>query len=234
MNLDFSKLEHVHVRARGRKTIARCPACAKTGNDRRGEHLVINEDGRFGCILYPGNSPEAKAHRKQIFASCGDRSIKPLIVRQPPFLGRAGRLGRQNPTSVRTAKTKILDLLEQRFAVSRRNSCGKSASLPSYASSKTPKPALLTLKEIQEVFPNARVIEVVKNGERRPVKKCIICGVEYVGRVESEYCRNECASAGHRNYSNPSKDRIKFLRQQCRATWLRASERVAPEGVNNQ
>src|SRR4030095_5455907 len=78
MSLDISKLEH--VRGRGKKTIARCPACAEAGEDRKGEHLLINEDGSFGCIIHPGNSPEAKAHRKQIFALCGDREIRPLKV----------------------------------------------------------------------------------------------------------------------------------------------------------
>ena len=228
MNLDISKLEHVHVRARGQKTIARCPACAETGNDRRGEHLVINEDGRFGCVLYPGKSPDAKAHRKQIFALCGDFNIKPLIVRQPPFLGRLGRLGRQKPHTQRVGKTKILEFLEQRFSVSLRNRYRKLASLPSCASSKGSKPTLLALEEIQEVFPNAQIIEVIKGGKRRPVKKCVVCGVEYVGWPASEYCGNRCASAD-RKHTNPSKERIRYLRQQCRLSWQRRAESAAPE-----
>lgn len=80
MSLDLSKLER--VRHRGRKTVARCPACAESEHDHRGEHLVINEDGKFGCVIYPGNSSEAKAHRKQIFALCGIREIQPLIVKK--------------------------------------------------------------------------------------------------------------------------------------------------------
>ena len=75
MSLDTSKLENVHG-----KVIARCPACAEGGHDQKGEHLVINADGSFGCVLYPGDSADAKAHRKRIFALCGDRTTKPLAV----------------------------------------------------------------------------------------------------------------------------------------------------------
>ena len=89
MSLDISKLEN--VRKRGGKVIARCPACAEAGHDQKGEHLVINADGRFGCVVYPGDSADAKEHRKRIFALCGDREIKPLAV-HPSGLGRLGRL----------------------------------------------------------------------------------------------------------------------------------------------
>jgi hypothetical protein len=99
MSLDASKLER--VRCRGRKTIARCPACTEAGHDRRGEHLVINADGSYGCVLYPGDSADAKEHRKQIFALCGDREIKPLVVRSAEI----GRLRR--PTETHLAATPI-------------------------------------------------------------------------------------------------------------------------------
>ena len=99
MSLDVSKLER--VRCRGRKTIARCPACTEAGHDRRGEHLVINADGSFGCVVYPGDSADAKQHRKRIFALCGDREIKPLVVRSAEI----GRLGR--PTETHFAATPI-------------------------------------------------------------------------------------------------------------------------------
>jgi hypothetical protein len=78
MSLDVSKL--TKVRERKGKTVARCPACALSGGDRKCEHLVINEDGRFGCVVYPGRGPDAKAHRRRIFEICGDREIKPLVV----------------------------------------------------------------------------------------------------------------------------------------------------------
>ncbi len=50
MGLDSSKLEN--IKKRGSITIARCPACAEDGGDNKGEHLFINNEGRFGCVLY--------------------------------------------------------------------------------------------------------------------------------------------------------------------------------------
>jgi hypothetical protein len=89
MSLDISKLEH--VRTRGRKTTARCPACAEAGHDQTQNHLMIGADGHFGCVVYPGDLLDAKEHRKRIFALCGNREIKPLVVRRND-LGRLGRV----------------------------------------------------------------------------------------------------------------------------------------------
>jgi len=111
MSLDISKLEN--VRKRGAKAIARCPACAEVGHDQKGEHLVINADGSFGCVVYPGDSADAKEHRKRIFALCGDRGIKPLAVR-PAGLGRLGRL-RESHSAVTTIKTGLLGRLGRLF-----------------------------------------------------------------------------------------------------------------------
>ena len=90
MSLDVSKLEN--VRTHGGKITARCPACAEAGHDQTRNHLMIGADGRFGCVVYPGASPDAREHRKRIFALCGNREIKPLIVQR----SRLGRLGRAN------------------------------------------------------------------------------------------------------------------------------------------
>src|SRR2546423_1884585 len=92
MSLDISKLGK--VRMRGRKVTAQCPACALSGHDRRGEHLIVDADGRFGCVVYPGSSPDAKAHRKQIFALCGCSEIKPLCLHATGEAEAAGRSGR--------------------------------------------------------------------------------------------------------------------------------------------
>jgi hypothetical protein len=46
---------------------ARCPACAEDGQDRKGEHLRILPDGRFGCCVHPKDGD----HRKKIFALAG-------------------------------------------------------------------------------------------------------------------------------------------------------------------
>ena len=82
MSLSISKLES--AREHSGKVIARCPACAETGHDKKGEHLFICEDRRFGCVIYPGDGPEAKQHRRRIFTLCGDHTIKPLLVHQTP------------------------------------------------------------------------------------------------------------------------------------------------------
>jgi hypothetical protein len=111
MSLDISKLEN--VRKRGGKVIARCPACAEAGYDQKGEHLVINARGPFGCVVYPGDSADAKEHRKRIFALCGDREIKPLAV-HPSGLGRLGRVF-QTHLAVRPVKTGLLGCLGRVF-----------------------------------------------------------------------------------------------------------------------
>ena len=111
MSVDISKLEHVH--AHGGKTTARCPACAEAGRDQSGEHLVINSDGSFGCVVYPGDSTEAKAHRKRIFALSGDRQIKPLHVRRSD-LGRLGRVD-QSHSAGEPLKTGLLGRLGRVF-----------------------------------------------------------------------------------------------------------------------
>lgn len=67
MGLDLTKLEK--IRRRGSNTLARCPACAETGGDRKGEHLFINDHDQFGCVLYPG--ADGQQHRKRIFELAG-------------------------------------------------------------------------------------------------------------------------------------------------------------------
>ena len=115
MSLDISKLEN--VRTHGDKTVARSPACAQTGRDQKGEHLFKYSDGRFGCVVYPGDSPEAKEHRKRIFALCGDRQVKPLIIHRPQEtadLGRRGRVvGSRSPAAA--IKTGLLGRLGRAF-----------------------------------------------------------------------------------------------------------------------
>jgi hypothetical protein len=111
MSLDISKLEN--VRARGGKTIARCPACAEARHDTKGEHLVIYPDGRFACVLYLGDSADAKEHGKRIFALCGERGIKPLAV-CPAGLGRLGRVN-QSQSAGQPLKTGLLGCLGRVF-----------------------------------------------------------------------------------------------------------------------
>jgi hypothetical protein len=111
MSLNISKLKNVRVR--GGKTIARCPACAEAGHDQKGEHLVINADDSFGCVVYPGDS----GHRKRIFALCGDRQVKPLIIHGPQETAGVGRLERvnQSQSAGQPLKTGLLGRLGRVF-----------------------------------------------------------------------------------------------------------------------
>jgi hypothetical protein len=69
MSLDMSRLEN--VKNKGNQTVARCPACAELGQDKKGNHLIINPDGRFACVRYPGES--GREHRQIIFRLVGIR-----------------------------------------------------------------------------------------------------------------------------------------------------------------
>ncbi|HLF18989.1 MAG TPA: hypothetical protein VI749_08920 [Candidatus Omnitrophota bacterium] len=73
MGIDLSKLEN--VKQHGTKVIARCPACAEAGNDRKGEHLFIEQSGRFGCVVFPGN--DGHKHRQRIFELAGIKTGVP-------------------------------------------------------------------------------------------------------------------------------------------------------------
>jgi len=77
MSLDFSKLEC--VKALADRTIAACPACREQGHDKKGDHLVIWPDGKFGCV----SNPDDSAHRSRIFALAGAKDEKPSPARTP-------------------------------------------------------------------------------------------------------------------------------------------------------
>src|SRR5262249_40188536 len=115
MSLDISKLKN--VRTRGDKTIASCPACAELGQDRTCEHLFVNADGRFGCVVCSGDGPEAREHRRRIFALCGDHGIKQLAVHPSSSASVSGTPGTPVRESFKNFKTGLLGRLGRRFAV---------------------------------------------------------------------------------------------------------------------
>lgn len=98
MPLLLEKLKQ--VRRQGNKTLAQCPACAETGHDAEGDHLVIYAQGHFACVVNPG--PNGKAHRGRIFQLAGDNTPREIAVRpisrkptgtpQRAVLGRLGRV----------------------------------------------------------------------------------------------------------------------------------------------
>ena len=67
MSLDIKKLSNVSEKPDGKVT-ARCPACALDGKDKKGEHLVVYPDGKFGCVKYEKDA----THRKLIHSIAGD------------------------------------------------------------------------------------------------------------------------------------------------------------------
>ena len=86
MSLDVAKLEKVRELAGG-IVQARCPACAEGGGDRKGEHLRIYPDGRYGCCVHPKDGE----HRKRIFALAGVRKAGTFTLRlkTPPAMTAA-------------------------------------------------------------------------------------------------------------------------------------------------
>lgn len=98
MSLDLSKLQNV-VRLPDGRTRARCPACAEAGGDRAGVHLMVFEDGRFGCAAHMGD----RAHRVKIYRLAGEGDTKwggwggknrilprPVAIRRPSWGGWGG------------------------------------------------------------------------------------------------------------------------------------------------
>lgn len=68
--------------------VARCPACAEIGQDRQGNHLILYDNGRFGCVKY--QRTEGIEHRKRIFQLVGEpQQIKTIIdVKNPSQLSQ--------------------------------------------------------------------------------------------------------------------------------------------------
>ncbi len=65
-SLDLTRLERLR-QLPGGKIIARCPACAEDGGDRKGDHLAVFVDGHFACAANAGDD----AHRRRISALVG-------------------------------------------------------------------------------------------------------------------------------------------------------------------
>jgi hypothetical protein len=90
MSLDITKLKYAQkvLKQTELVTICQCPACAEDGHDLTGRnHLIVYPDGRFGCVLNPGD-PE---HRSRIFALAGKFShsgmtpaVKKRVSYPPP------------------------------------------------------------------------------------------------------------------------------------------------------
>jgi hypothetical protein len=213
MSLDLSKLER--VRHRGKKTVARCPACAEVGHDRRGEHLVIDAESAFSCVIYSGDSAEAKAHRKRIFALSGNHKIQPLVVQKRDsgtqlwgpkpvlgvlkrILGRQGRLSGRIAASLNAendveADTKIDGGSGQKL----RSQSQKSVRAVRNRTLTKHERSLLVcwcgsdndplILEAIKLF-NATIVGI----KTASVKRCKLCGAEFYGWPESKFCSPQC------------------------------------------
>lgn len=63
------------VKNRPGKTVARCPACAEAGGDRKGQHLIIYPNGKFGCITHPDD----QKHNRRIWELASGAPPAPRI-----------------------------------------------------------------------------------------------------------------------------------------------------------
>lgn len=89
MKLDLNKLTNRRQRMKDGEQvlIARCPACAEGGHDRTGEHLIVFQNGRFACVLHPGDGADAQQHRRSIWRLAGHKGAdasKPYRRRYSP------------------------------------------------------------------------------------------------------------------------------------------------------
>ena len=124
MSIELSQLQN--VRTSGNKTVAQCPACAEIGQDKKGNHLVISNDGKFACVMFQGAS--GHDHRKRIFQLAGIKetpkntiSVKhtsqashdtPKVV-MDDVLGRIGRTFLSHPKKQEESKVdKMVRLYE--------------------------------------------------------------------------------------------------------------------------
>jgi hypothetical protein len=97
--LILERLENVVTT--GDRTVAACPACRAGGHDRTGNHLVIFSNGKFGCVGFPGRSPEAVEHRRVIAGLAGDGTAAELVETPPEAFLKL-------PTTSKTQKIVIL------------------------------------------------------------------------------------------------------------------------------
>ena len=77
--IDIDKLDITKTvdKPDGPAIIARCPACAEDGADDKGEHLIVFDDGRFGCVVYPRGDDESEEHRSRILELVGIDGWRP-------------------------------------------------------------------------------------------------------------------------------------------------------------
>ena len=119
MSLDVNKLENVS-RGKDGKITARCPACKKEGHDSKGDHLVVFDDGGFGCVKYMGDSE----HRKEIAKLAGQQAdapqqrgritVSPFIAPKPKIILDLGCFERFSSEVTRSWNTELHEPVPKR------------------------------------------------------------------------------------------------------------------------
>jgi hypothetical protein len=116
--IDVSKLTNV-VKKDG-KTVARCPACAARGGDAKGIHLVIYDDGKFGCV-----AAGDKGHNRTILQLVGVQETTQNIYRVPvrrveyappktiKIVGRFGRGSLTAPAVETPPEPQVQEIMEE-------------------------------------------------------------------------------------------------------------------------
>lgn len=180
MSLNLARVEKVREVEDGQ--VGRCPACAEKGQDRRGEHLRIYPDGRFGCCVHPGD----REHRKRIFALVGERSQRGIKIRMAAVAtggavqnGILGRLGRvfsspaevqktpDAPDGVRRVEAGVLEIRTPRTGVGDSNQTLSGTNHPSLDQFRTPRTPPLPLTRVE----NEMGIQEKEHKEQRGLKE---------------------------------------------------------------
>lgn len=117
--LNVDKLQA--IKQNGSRITARCPACAEEGRDRKGNHLFIYPDGRFGCVLHQGEN--GHNHRKRIFELCGKPCSGTLGTLNSNSIYKNGRENRDR--KIKAVKTAVPNVPRHRGKENLPNSITK-------------------------------------------------------------------------------------------------------------
>jgi hypothetical protein len=107
LQIDTSRLEK--KRQTGNKIVARCPACAASGGDRRGVHFFYNTtDGKFGCSAFQKDTE----HRREIFRLIGIKGER----QSDPARDQKWREDQRRERQATEARTKLIETAKTRRA----------------------------------------------------------------------------------------------------------------------
>ena len=207
MSLDTSKLEN--VKRQSSIVTARCPACAEEGHDNKAEHLFIGQDGRYGCVRYPGKSSQSVVHRKRIFKLVGMRdSGGPIYIKvrevkctEIPEVIESnilGRLGHYKLSQDKIENIKEVKIAPEDTIIATKSETNFKTSVPSVPGScsytveelrliqSEDKDTLRHIHYVKTIFPGATVVspESINSGKGRGSLNAITKGGEIMDTSE--------------------------------------------------